>query len=115
MTETLESKIRKLEGKTGPQNDSDDIDFQVYLVKTKGKKVLRRLFPDGKYKAVEDPETLGIAPSTPIDRPKRVISAPPVVIAVPASKVDPGAAIAAESADERLSRIYNQIQKDFHQ
>ena len=114
MVETLESKIRKLEGKSGPQSD-DDIRFTVYLVKESKKKpgtFLRKAYPSGKYTKIE-PEALKISAYTPIQRPQRAIAEPPVRIAVPPSK-DVLSTIEEETPEERISRIQKQIYKDFN-
>jgi hypothetical protein len=116
MVETLESKIRKLEGKSGPQSD-DDIRFTVYLVKESKKKpgtYLRRESPGGKYTRIVDPASLGIQPYTPQTRPQAVIEASPANINVPSKQIDPSADIEEESPEERISRIQKQIYKDFN-
>jgi hypothetical protein len=111
MTETIESRIKKLEGKAGPQSD-EDIVFTIYLVKPKGKKILRREWPEGKYAPI-DPASLGIEPHTPIERPQAVIKEPPVRIAVPATKDALNADI-EENPEKRIERIRSAIYRDFN-
>jgi hypothetical protein len=117
MTETLESKIKKLEGKTGPQTDADDIEFQVYLVKESSKKpgtFLRRSYPNGKYQRI-DAEALGIAPYKPVEHAQQAIKAAPVLINIPENKDDPAVSIyRVENDEDKIARIRSRIYEDFH-
>ncbi|OHE64141.1 MAG: hypothetical protein A2001_11100 [Treponema sp. GWC1_61_84] len=110
MVQTLEMRLKHLEGKNVPQSD-DGITFSIFLVKNKGSKLLRREYPDGKYARV-DPATLGISAYTPVERPQAVISEPPILIAVPSKQIEPGESI-EESGADRIARIRARIAEDF--
>lgn len=108
MVETIESKIRKLEGKAGPTQD-EDISFSVFLIKPKKDGTYaRREWPDGKYSKV-DAKALGIEPYTPTTKHAPKVVEPPVAIAVPEARPAP----ITESPAERMVRIQQMIDEDF--
>jgi hypothetical protein len=108
MTETLESKIRKLEGKNGPAID-DEITFNIYLVKAKKDgSILRREYPDGKYVSI-DPKLLGIEKVKQIKIVPKEIELP-IAIAVPKGEE---IATHEETPEERIERIKLEIYREF--
>lgn len=109
MVETLESKIRKLEAKNGPTSD-DDITFDIFLVKPKEDgSMLRRSWPEGKYKKI-DPKSLGIAPYKPMRAAPKVVE-PPVAINVPKEEEYAPAPVEDEDDIEAFYRWWESLER----